>query len=300
MEPKNGFAEASLSTSPDTGFKAAHRESRFQNLLVPLRIVIISRVGLFILVYLSLVFIPIKSGEALWRAFPESRFLDGWSRWDSAWYMVVADRGYGNVGKVGIGPRDTAFWPLYPLIVRSLGPLLGASSHFRGIIVSNTAFLLACLLLYQKVRYRYGNEVAGRTIILTCAYPFSFYFSTCYSESVFFLSVVAAFYFGERQHWFLAGLFAAAAGATRPLGVLCVVGLAILYYDQAKAGGKGIGLDAHGYCWVFWVLLGSPRIFSWHMGTRFYFTQADSHPDLESKSCWINFLVFGQPSSPAI
>jgi hypothetical protein len=196
-----------------------------------------------------MVFIPIKSSEGIWSAFPENRFLDGWSRWDSGWYMDIADRGYRGAPKADTGQRDVAFWPLYPLIVRAVRPLLG-NTHFAGIIVSNTAFLLACLLLYQQVRSRYDNEVAARTVILVCAYPFSFYFSACYSESVFFLSVVAAFYFGGRQKWFLAGLFAAAAGATRALGVLCVAALALLYIQQARAGQKKIGMD------IAWILLG--------------------------------------------
>jgi Gpi18-like mannosyltransferase len=252
MSRENPFAASGESTSPNEDSEAI-RWSSFQSFLVPLRIVIISRVGLFILVYLSMVFIPIKSSDGIWSAFPGNRFLDGWSRWDSGWYMDIADRGYGNAPKAVTGQQDVTFWPLFPLIVRAVRPLLG-NTHFTGIIVSNAAFLVACLLLYQHVRFRYDDEVAARTIILVCAYPFSFYFSACYSESVFFLSVVAAFYFGERHKWFLAGLFAAAAGATRPLGVLCVVGLALLYVEQARAGQKRIGMDM---AWILLGLLGS-------------------------------------------
>lgn len=249
MSRGNPLADASVPTYPDQGSDPTRRRWSFQDFFVPLWIVIISRVGLFILVYLSMVFIPVKSSDGIWSAFPENRLLDGWSRWDSGWYMAIADRGYGEAPKADTGQRDVTFWPLYPLIVRAVRPLLG-NTHFAGIIVSNAAFLLACLLLYQHVRSRHDDEVAARTIILVCAYPFSFYFSACYSESVFFLAVVAAFYFGERQNWFLAGLFAAAAGATRPFGVLCVVALALLYVEQAKAGHKKIGMD------MGWILLG--------------------------------------------
>jgi hypothetical protein len=73
--------------------------------------------------------------------------------------------------------------------------------------------------------------------------------------------VVAAFYFGERQNWFLAGLFAAAAGATRALGVLCVVGLGLLYIEHARTGRQRIGMD------VGWILLGliGPVAFSLYL-----------------------------------
>ncbi len=249
MSRESPLVEANIPTLSDRGESGAPPSWRFRDFMVPLQIVIISRAGLFILVYLSMVFIPIKTGDGLWKAFPENRFLDGWSRWDSGWYVPIADRGYGNVQKADTGQRDITFWPLYPLIVRTVRPLLG-NTHLAGIIVSNTAFLLACLLLYQHVRSRYDDEVAARTIILICVYPFSFYFSAGYTESVFFLAVVAAFYFGERQNWFLAGLFASAAGATRPLGVLCVVGLALLYIEHARTGRQRIGMD------MAWILLG--------------------------------------------
>jgi Mannosyltransferase (PIG-V) len=249
MPRENLFGSTSVSGSPRQGSDVLHREPKLRHFFVPLRIVIISRAGLFILVYLSLVLIPIRSGDGLWGAFPENRFLDGWSRWDSGWYMDIADRGYTNASKAGTDQRDVAFWPLYPLIVRAVRPLLG-NTHLTGIIVSNIAFLLACLLLYQHVRSRHDEKVAARTIFLLCAYPFSFYFSAGYSESVFLLAVVAAFYFGERQNWFLAGLFAAVAGATRPLGVLCVVGLGLLYIEQIRAGRQRIKLD------ITWILLG--------------------------------------------
>src|ERR671911_3053092 len=44
------------------------------------------------------------------------------ARWDSIWYLRIADSGYGESV-----PR-AAFFPLYPLLVRSLGALFGGSS----------------------------------------------------------------------------------------------------------------------------------------------------------------------------
>src|SRR5512132_623613 len=44
------------------------------------------------------------------------------ARWDSVWYLRIADSGYGDSA-----PR-AAFFPLYPLLIRSLGTLLGGSN----------------------------------------------------------------------------------------------------------------------------------------------------------------------------
>ena len=62
--------------------------------------------------------------------------LNIWAHWDGVWYSQIATEGYG-----AHAPASTAFFPLYPLLVRSFnqvfdGPLsLGATSTL-GMLVS--------------------------------------------------------------------------------------------------------------------------------------------------------------------
>jgi len=57
-------------------------------------------------------------------------FVDMWSRWDGSWFVGIARDGY-------VEPEDSAaFFPLYPMLVRGLGTLLGDHYVLAGVLVS--------------------------------------------------------------------------------------------------------------------------------------------------------------------
>jgi len=211
----------------------------------------ITRLVLLIAVYCAQIQLPVKASELpLWDAFPGNPVLNGWVRWDSGWYAAIADRGYPDPEQIVQGqPRSTAFFPAYPLLIRIVAIPVG-DVHLAGLMIANVAFLLAVLLLYQMVAVSNGVPVARRTILLLLLFPFSFFFSAVYTESLFLLAAVAAFYFGQRRAWLLAGLFAALAGATRQAGVLVVAGLALLYLEQSSFDWRRPKAGA------WWILLG--------------------------------------------
>ena len=56
--------------------------------------------------------------------------VDVWARWDSDWYLRIAENGYS-------WPSSTpAFFPLYPLLVACLGRLLLGHYVLAGVVVS--------------------------------------------------------------------------------------------------------------------------------------------------------------------
>src|SRR5687768_14578362 len=67
-------------------------------------------------------------------------FWDTFARYDSGWYHGIASQGY----IFGAGGRNNlAFFPLYPLLMRGGGRLLGGRQeefYFAGIVVSWLAF----------------------------------------------------------------------------------------------------------------------------------------------------------------
>ncbi len=207
----------------------------------PLTVFLVSRAGIGILAYLSLIFIPIADGKGFWRAYPDCLLLDGLARWDSAWYASIAQNGYTNIAQLG-EHRDTAFFPLYPLLIRILNTLVG-DIHLAGILVSNISFFIAVVVLYKLVFAKYDEETARRTVALLAFNPFSIFFSAMYSESTFLLASVCVFYFGERKRWFFAGLSAAAAGATRAVGFLTTIALLLLYLEQIDFDWRKIRLN---------------------------------------------------------
>ncbi|MFN8485696.1 MAG: glycosyltransferase family 39 protein [Anaerolineae bacterium] len=159
---------------------------------------------------------------------PDNLFLDGWLRSDSLWYASIVNKGYSAAASSG--QLNTAFLPFYPLVTRIVKIII-PDTFIAGLVVSNVAFLLALMVLYRLILRHYDADVAARGVVLLAVFPFSFYFSAMYTESLFLLTVVLAFYFGERQQWLLAALAAAAAGATRVVGIFTGLALVILYFE---------------------------------------------------------------------
>jgi Gpi18-like mannosyltransferase len=200
----------------------------------PLGVFVVSRVGLAVLTYLSLVLLPLNAdlGVDIPRSFPNNLLLDGWSRWDAGWYRQIAENGYSNQPLNDQGQRNVAFFPLYPMSIQALNLLIG-NSYISGLLVSNLSFAVALVLLYLMARENHGERVGRWSVVLMATCLFSFYFSAMYTEALFLMLVVAAFYFGEREGWAPAALSAAAASATRTVGVTVAFGICVLYLEKA-------------------------------------------------------------------
>jgi hypothetical protein len=149
------------------------------------------------------------------------------ARWDSIWYLGIAHDGYD-------GGADTAFFPLYSLLVRGL--VLPYPSE-AAVLVSAYVVSLACFagalwLLERLVALELGQRVAGATVWLVALFPASLFFGAPYSESLFLLVSVGAFYAARTGHWTWAGALAAGAAATRSAGIVLLVPLALLWLDS--------------------------------------------------------------------
>jgi hypothetical protein len=151
------------------------------------------------------------------------------SRWDSGWFLAIASDGYG-----GAEPR-TAFFPLYPLLIRLVGEpidalgLAGAHSfELAGVLVSLVAFVVALYLLHRLTDLELGPEAADNTVLLVALFPMSFYFSAIYSESLFLALAIGCVYSARSGWWWRAAVLGALASAARSQGVLLLVPLAII------------------------------------------------------------------------
>lgn len=153
------------------------------------------------------------------------------ARWDAVWYLSIAGDGYAGADS----PRH-AFFPLYPLLSRGLAELGGGGSAavlLAAYAVSLAAFLAALVLLHRLTALELGRRAAWPTLLLLCVFPASLYFGAPYSESLFLLCSVGAFYAARRGSWAWAGVAAAGASATRSAGILLLLPLAVLYLQQS-------------------------------------------------------------------
>lgn len=177
-----------------------------------------------------------------WNLHPENQLINGWARWDSGWYLDIAANGYG-VSTGFFDQRNIVFFPLYPILIRIVSFAI-ADRAWAGFLISNTAFAVALIALYDMTKSAYGVGTARWTVRLLATFPFAFYLSAVYSESVFLLTVVGAFFFAGRRQWAAAAFCAALASATRPYGVIVGLGLAVEYLKQRGFRMREVRADA--------------------------------------------------------
>ncbi len=157
------------------------------------------------------------------------------ARWDSVWYLGIAHDGYG-------GGADTAFFPLYPLLTRTL--VLPHPSEaallFAAYVVSLACFAGALWLLERLVELELGRRIAGTTVWLVALFPAALFFGAPYSESLFLLVSVGAFYTARTGRWAWAGVLAAGAAATRSAGIVLLLPLFLLWLDSRPRRGRDV------------------------------------------------------------
>jgi len=88
--------------------------------------------------------------------------LDAWARWNSEWYLYIADKGYTNED---LSPHyqdaTSGFFPLYPMLIRFLGAVLG-HDVLAGLLISNISLLVFLWILLQLGKEKEMDEAAYR------------------------------------------------------------------------------------------------------------------------------------------
>lgn len=157
------------------------------------------------------------------------------ARWDSAWYLVIAQHGYRPEFGAFTASR-TAFFPLYPLGLRALADM-GAPLVLAGVLLSLSSLALGLYALHRLTALEIGPGAARLTVLLTALSPMAFYFSAVYSESLYLALSVGVFLCARRGQWARAAMLGALASATRNTGVLLMLPLALLYLYGPRQDG---------------------------------------------------------------
>jgi hypothetical protein len=160
-----------------------------------------------------------------------------WQRWDTLWYMLIAREGYGL--------EDTRIFspPLYPWLMRLAGGVLGGSDTallVGGLIVANLACIAFLSYLYALVAGEWNESLARRCLVYVALFPTAFFLLAAYSESLFLLCVVAAFYHARlgrscQRKWIVACVWASLAPLARLPGIVLVVPLAVEFVRQWRS-----------------------------------------------------------------
>lgn len=169
---------------------------------------------------------------------PAHYLFDIWARWDSVWYLQIAEHSY------AAGDHSAAFFPLYPLSIAVIKPLFLGNGVLAGIAVSLAACLAAFYFLFRLVEMDYGDEVARKAVFFLAIFPTSLFFQAIYTESLFLALTIGCLLAARRREYWLAGVAGALATLTRSAGLLLLVPLAIMYMQDRKWDLRRISWDA--------------------------------------------------------
>ena len=193
-------------------------------------------------------------------------FTDIWARWDSDFFLRIAQNGYDDA--------SAAFHPLYPALIAGLGRVFFGHYVLAGLVISLLCCLGSFVLLHRLAGEHLDADGARRSVLYLAVFPMALFLQAVYSESLFLLLVLAAFTFAERDRFAAAGLVAGLAILTRATGLALLPALALLAWRHRERPRAlaGIALAvpvAAVYPLVLWQQVGDPWAFSdaqdrWH------------------------------------
>jgi Mannosyltransferase (PIG-V) len=160
-----------------------------------------------------------------------SPLFEIWSRWDSEWYLLIADKGYSSYDdfkEFGGGkylPQETAkMFPAYPMGIRLLS-MVTHNDVLSGFVLSNLSALVFLYYLFRLARKLFDDTSALNSAILYVVFPTGFFLSAVYSESLFLAAITACFYYLEEKRLLPAVLAGALTMLARPQGLLAIPAL---------------------------------------------------------------------------
>ncbi len=196
-------------------------------------------------------------------AFVPLAALDAFGRWDSHWYLSVAEGGYALRGPLASVQSNVAFFPLYPWLVRAAGALVpGAlrgpgSTYVAALLVSN-ACALAGLALVAAIARRSGasRAAASRAVLYLLAFPTGFILSSAYPESLLLLLAVACLWSAREGRFAAAGVLGLLCALTRPAGVTVAAAIAWLAFEPTEPTRDPLRRRAARAAWALLPFLG--------------------------------------------
>ncbi|HEX8821338.1 MAG TPA: mannosyltransferase family protein [Archangium sp.] len=220
-------------------------------------------------------------------SWPNAHLLVGWARFDAGWYAHIATEGYSYTP----GQQSpVAFFPAYPVALRGLGAL-GVDTFIAGVLLTLVCGLSAVVLFTRWASLLKGEEAARDAGLLLVLYPFAYYlYGAMYSDALFLLLVVGAFYLLERGQLLPAVLLGAMATAARPVAPALVFGLLVRRLEWKRQRGEkwslqdalpvlaALGLVV--YVLYLWRTFGEP----------FAFAKVQSAPGWDQQPGWRTWL----------
>jgi hypothetical protein len=170
-----------------------------------------------------------------------------------------------------------AFFPMYPLLLRSFSEVFGGSGSKEALSYWGPALSLLFLpfafyFIYEIARDGWGERAAKGTLLALAFFPTTFFLNAAYTESLFLaLSAGSVWAVRVKRNLLLACILAGFATATRNVAIFLIVPLAWEWIKQGglkepKARWRGLylALAPSGlivYMGYLWIKFGDPLLF---------------------------------------
>ncbi len=223
--PEGAEAASELALLPRRRHLPGHRSpwplsegaGRLGNMLRPSAIYLASRLGTLAVV-VALAYTERRSVASLL------------ADWDGKWYLLAAQHGYPSTIPTGHGnsaQSTLGFFPLLPLLIRAVAVITRLPIEGAGLLVTFLAGLAGAIAAWHLLRELTGPEAADRGTALILLSPGAFVLSMVYGEGLLIAFSATCLLALRHRRWWIAGLLAALASATDPLGIAaaapCVV-----------------------------------------------------------------------------
>jgi hypothetical protein len=162
-------------------------------------------------------------------SFLKRVLLIPWLHWDVEYFLNIATRGY------RADDGTSQFHPLYPMLGRVVGLLLGGNMLLGLLVVGSLCALLLMIYFEQLARLDLPAETARRAVLYLVHAPVAFILFAPYTESLFLLCSVLTLLMARRGRWWMAGMMGSLAVLTRQQGVFLLVPLA---WELWEFGGR--------------------------------------------------------------
>lgn len=207
------------------------------------KIFILWRLGLFVLSIWGLMAAQIVPNGISGLFSPEfvSIYLQSQLQWDGGHYLSIAKFGY-------LFASDFAFFPLYPLIIKTLTIIIG-NEIFWGLLISNLSFFLFLVTIYKLNSKKYSKKVAFNVLVTYLFFPTAFFTTAYYSESLFLLLVSLFLHSIENKKYLLAAIFISLSSLARMIGSFLIISFFYKFILSEKTTGfvPRVSISSAGY-----------------------------------------------------
>ena len=159
------------------------------------------------------------------------KITDVLTSWDGKWYFAIVRDSYPSHVPAHVTFDDyqarTAFFPVYPALVRWFDKVLPGGDVFAGLLLNFLLGAAAVLLVGLLARTCFDDRIAYRAMLLTAVFPGSFVLSFSYSEATLIVLAAACLLCLQHKQWLAAGILASIGSATRANGISLIAACGI-------------------------------------------------------------------------